>query len=181
MRKFQTALFAVVASAALATAAHAQSADGDTHGYATVGYQHSDLSLYGKGLTSLNVSAALNVWKFISVEGDLAIDGGSKSTTYEGHKAKAELENNFAGYAVATYTVSPNFDVLGRVGFLEAKTKAHGGSFSDEQQASGPAIGVGVHYFPHGGKNGIALDLTYADFDRDGHDSIGQIAYVRRF
>ncbi len=179
MRKFQAALFAAVASAALATAAHAQS--DDTHGYASVGWQHSDFGGFGKGLEALSLSGALNVWKFVSIEADVAVGAGSKTTTVGGVSAKTKLENDMAAYAVASYPASKDIDLFARVGFMQAKAEAHAATLSNEEQVSGPAFGVGLHYFPNGGKNGVALELNHADFGRNGHGNLGQISYVRRF
>jgi hypothetical protein len=179
MRKFQAALIALAASAALATTAHAD--DGDTHGYGSIGWQHADFGGFGKGLEALSLSGALNIWKFVSVEGDLAVGAGSKRTDFGGVTAKTKLEHDLAAYAVASYPASRDIDLFARVGFMQAKAEAHGTGLSSEQTVSGPAFGVGVHYFPNGGKNGVALELNHADFGRNGHGNIGQLSFVHRF
>ena len=182
MRKFQAALVAIAASAALATTVHAQSADdGQTHGYGSVGIQQGDFGDLGKSLNAISISGALSVWKFISVEGDLAVGEGTKSGDFMGTPAKAKLENDIALYGLGTFPVSKDVDLFARVGFMEAKAKASAPGFSGEQEESGPAIGVGAHYFPGGGKNGVALEFNHIDLGHNGNADVGQLAFVRRF
>jgi hypothetical protein len=182
MRKFQAALVALAASAALATTVHAQAAnDGETHGYGSVGFQQGDFGDLGKGLNAISLSGALSVWKFISVEGDVAVGEGTKNGDFMGTHAKVKLENDIALYGLATFPVSKDVDLFARVGFMQAKAKASAPDFSGEQQESGPAIGVGAHYFPGGGKNGVALEFNHIDLGHNGNADVGQLAFVRRF
>jgi outer membrane immunogenic protein len=181
MRKFQAALIACVASAALATTGHAQADDGNTHGYGSVGYQTGDFGDLGKGLGALSLSGDLGVWKFISVEGDLGVGMGDKTTDFLGTTAKAKLQNDMAVYGVGTWPVSKDVDLFARVGFLKAEVKASAPGFSGDQQYSGAAVGVGVHYFPGGGKNGVALEYNHSDFGNNGHADVGQVSFVHRF
>ena len=180
MRKFQAALIALAATAALAaTTAHAD--DSDTHGYGSIGYQTGDFGDLGKGLNAIGVSGALSVWKFVSVEGDLAVGAGNNNTNFFGAPAKVRLENDIALYGVGTFPMSKDVDLFARVGFLEGKVKASSPTLANEQQESGPAIGVGIHYFPNGGKNGVALEYNYADLNHNGNAGIAQLSFVHRF
>ncbi len=179
MLKF-AALSAIALAAGLATAAHA---DDETTGYYQVGYSHVDLSKSVKGFNAVNLGAAFQLWKFVSLEGSFETGFGDKVSGSGLNRTKYQLDHQFAGTLVASHAMSDGLEIQGRLGFVQAKvgmTSPIGGRVT--QTASGPSLGVGLHYFPNNGKAGVALTFDHADFGHNsGNDDILRVAYVHKF
>lgn len=178
MLKF-AAFSAIALSAALATAAYAD----DTSGYYQVGYSHTDLSKSVKGFSGISLGAAFPVWKFVSLEGAFETGVGDKVSGSGVNRTKYQLDHEVGITLVASHALSNGFDIQGRLGFVEAKVGASSPTTGRvTQDASGPSIGVGLHYFPNNGKAGVALTYDHADFgDNSSKDDILRLAYVHKF
>ncbi len=178
MFKF-AALSAIALAAGLATAAHAD----DTTGYYKVGYSNTDLSKSSKSFNGLTLGASFQVWKFVSLEGSFDTGVGDNTSGSGVNRTKYELDHQVAATLVASHAVSNGFEIQGRLGFMQTKitTKTPTAGASDHS-VSGPSLGVGLNYFPHDSKAGVALTWDHADFSKTaGNNDIVRIAYIHKY
>ena len=103
------------------------------------------------------------------------------SVSVAGVTTEADLDYQYAGYVTGTMPVTPNLDIIGRVGYGQSKleTTTAGVSTSDKEDSIN--YGVGAQY--SWGMNGIRGDYTRHDF-RDsgvGEADAWSVAYVRKF
>jgi opacity protein-like surface antigen len=188
---FATAAVAVLVSAVPAIAS-AQTAN--TGVYGTLGYADAHGSGVDLGTVQGRLGYRFNDW--LGVEGEVA--GGVKSddvSTTVGTSTvtgKAKIDHQEAIYGVGFLPLSPNWDLLGRIGYGNTKVKVSdltvtgpGGTVSNlSGSASGDSwnFGVGAQYH-WDGKNGIRADYTREEF-RDngaGHADVWAVAYSRKF
>jgi hypothetical protein len=118
---------------------------------------------------------------YIGVEGELAAGVKSDTDTIAGLRVKQKLEHEAAAYAVGFLPVSPNTDILARIGYGTTKLKVKSNGVSASDSADSVNYGVGAqHHFD--GLNGIRADYTYQDFTHgQGHADVFSLGYVRRF
>jgi len=184
---------AVAGLSVLPAAALAQTA-APTGVYGTLGYADAHTDGVDLGAIEGRLGYRFNNW--LGVEGELAggvkddkssqaVGGGTVDT-------KIKLQHEEAIYGVGFLPLSPQFDLLARVGYGDTRIKAsatgtagvgilpvsasqsvHGGSWN---------YGVGAQYH-FDGKNGIRGDYTRQEFtgDNSGHADVWSIAYSRRF
>jgi outer membrane immunogenic protein len=191
-------LFAAVSAAVLVSAvpaiASAQTATANTGAYGTIGYANTHDSDVNLGTIQGRLGYRFNDW--LGVEGELA--GGVKSddvNTTVGTSTvtgKAKIDHQEAIYGVGFLPLSPNWDLLGRIGYGHTKAKVSdvtvtgpGGTVSN-LSGSGDGdswnFGVGAQYH-WDGKNGIRADYTREEFrgGDNAHGDVWAIAYSRKF
>jgi outer membrane immunogenic protein len=189
-------LFAAAAVTVLVSAvpAIASAQTANTGVYGTLGYADAHGSDVDLGTIQGRLGYRFNDW--LGVEGEVA--GGVKSddvSTTVGTSTvtgKAKIDHQEAIYGVGFLPLSPNWDLLGRVGYGNTKVKVSdltvtgpGGTVSNlSGSASGDSwnFGVGAQYH-WDGKNGIRADYTREEF-RDngaGHADVWAVAYSRKF
>jgi len=169
---------AVVAACAGAGAAQAQIASPQIYG--ALGYAQGD----DLGVVQGRLGARFG--RFLGVEGE--IGGGVKSDNFTPTPTiefKRSVEHQIAGYAVAYAPLSPQFDLLARVGYGETRFKSSltgtiGGPFSGKFTENSWNFGVGGQY-AFDGKNGVRLDYLRQDFENSRDADVWSIAYIRRF
>ncbi|PHY20197.1 porin family protein [Caulobacter sp. BP25] len=115
------------------------------------------------------------------VEGELAggVDG---DTTYAPGAAKVKMQHQAAAYAVGYLPVTPNLDLLARVGYGTTKfdTKNPAATDFDGSRESWN-YGVGAEY-KFDGKNGIRADWTKSEYTKsDLSSNTVSVGYVRHF
>ena len=171
----------IATSLVLAAAAFAVSANAETtvKGYASVGA--AGVNLGGEKFGAIDLSAGADVNKYLAFEADADIGVTDKTYTSGNINVKVKVNYAIGAYVVGKYPVSPNFDLLGRVGYLKAQLKGSAQGASATVDASGPAYGIGFRYFPKGGANGVRADITHYDFNDDGDGEIYQVSYIHRF
>ncbi len=97
--------------------------------------------------------------------------------------ATSEIDNQIAAFGVARLPVSPQFNVLGRVGYhnteLSAEADLAGTTVESEFSTDGIAYGVGAEY-AFTPKTSIRADYTRYDFDGPDADAVS-LAIARKF
>jgi len=171
-------LVTTLALAATACAAGAQAAD-KLQTYGKVGVTSAD---YGDQFTALNLGYGVDLSPNLALEATGDIGLSDKTYNVSGVNVKAKLDYQIGAFVVGKLPISPNVNLTGRLGYMQAKLKASAGGFTASDTASGAAIGVGLTCFPHGGKNGFSIDATHANFgSKNGTANIYQVSYIRRF
>jgi len=173
-----TILFTTLALTAAAFAVSANAQD-KAQTYVKVGVADAD---YGDAFTALNLGVGVDLNKSFAIEADGDIGLTDRNYSVSGVNVKAKLSYELGAFVVGKLPLSPNVDLTGRLGYMTAQVKASAGGYSASETVNGPAVGVGLRYFPKGGKNGVRFDATHVNFgDKDGTANIYQVAYVRRF
>lgn len=173
-------MFAAAAVAAIAAAAPAiaNAQDAEAGAYVNLGYAHTSSGGLDFGAVGARLGYRVNKW--VGVEGEGAFGVDDDKLDVSGTSVKVELKHTLAAYLVGFVPVSPNADVLARVGYGTTKFGASlsgvGASGSDESFN----FGVGGQYH-FDGLNGARLDYTYQDFDGGGHANVWSVSYSRRF
>lgn len=149
--------------------------------YGTLGYASTNYSDFNVGSIQGRLGYRFNNW--LGAEGELA--GGVKDDKRDiapGVSAKGKLTHQEAIYAVGFLPVSPQFDLLGRVGYGHTKAKVEAAGLSASDSTDSWNYGAGVQYHIDG-KNGIRADYTHESFQRSdgGHANVWSVAYSRRF
>src|SRR5471032_709693 len=166
----KTSILAASAAAiamVLPAAAMAQTAAANTGTsfYGTLGYADTDLDHVNLGSIQGRLGARFG--QYFGVEGELA--GGVKDdkVTSAGTDVKVKLNNQEAIYGVGFLPLSPNFDLLARVGY--GHTDGSGSVAGVTATAKGDSwnYGVGGQY-TFDGKNGVRVDYTRESFTDHG-------------
>jgi hypothetical protein len=166
---------AVALVAAFAGAAQAQDAG---KYYVEGGYANVDFG--GENFGAANFGAGIKFNKYFGAEANAAFGISEQSYTEQGVTVDVKVDNIVAAYLVASYPVSENVEILGRLGFLRGELSGKSGNTEVSIDDDAVAAGVGVRYFPNGGVNGVRADFIRADFDGNDVDQLS-ISYVRRF
>jgi opacity protein-like surface antigen len=176
-------LIAAASTAAVALAApmfaHAQDAS-HVGLYGTLGYDntHGDDVDLGAIQGRLGWRATPN----LGVEGEFAAGvKNDKVTVAPGVDAKVKLDHQEAIYGVGFLPMTPQWDLLGRVGYGHSKISASALGNTVEGDGDSWNFGVGAQYHldPN---NGVRADYTREEFvSGDGHADVWSIAYARHF
>src|SRR6185437_11403576 len=174
MKSLIAAASVAVLAAAVPALAQAQTDTVAPGAYGTLGYANAHTSGVDLGAIEGRLGYRFNNW--LGVEGELA--GGvkdDKSTqTFTGGTvtSKIKLQNEEAIYGVGFLPISPNFDLLARIGYGDTRIKASATAtgtgvvpVSASQSAHGGSwnFGAGAQYFLDG-KNGLRGDYTRQEF-----------------
>jgi outer membrane immunogenic protein len=193
MKTLIAAASVAVLAAAIPALAQAQATTVAPGFYGTLGYADAHTSGVDLGAIQGRLGYRFNNW--VGVEGELA--GGVKddksTTTVTGGTVdtKLKLEHSEAIYGVGFLPVSPQFDLLARVGYGDTRVKARATATGTaavpvtvSQSAHGDSWNYGVggqYHFDE--KNGVRADYTRQEFtgDNSGHADVWALAYARRF
>jgi len=181
MKLLMTAASVAALAALLPAAASAQdTANTGTSFYGTLGYADTNLNHVNLGSVQGRLGARFG--QYFGVEGEVA--GGVKSDTVNvsGTDVKVKLNSQEAIYGVGFLPVSPNFDLLARVGYGHSEGKGSAGGVSATAKGDSVNYGVGGQY-SFDGANGVRLDYTREAFRNHGSDdaNVWSIAYMRKF
>ncbi len=152
---------------------------GPTTFYGTLGYADTDLDHVNLGSIQGRLGARFG--QYLGVEGELA--GGVKDDTVNvnGVDAKVKLNHQEAIYGVGFLPLSPNFDLLARVGYGHSEGTGSVAGVTADAKGDSWNYGVGGQY-SFDGKNGIRADYTREQFQNKGGDAnVWAISYVRKF
>jgi hypothetical protein len=171
-------MFAAVAAAslaAMAVPASAQTAP-QTSFYGNLGYSYVD---GGEGAQFNAVDARLGVryGQYLGAEAEGVI--GVDHDNFAGVESK--LKRSFAGYAVGFLPITPQFDLLARVGYGSSRIgfKENGGSTS--LTAEGVAFGGGGQY-SFDANNALRAEYTRYDLNHNlSTADVWSVNYVRKF
>jgi hypothetical protein len=180
MKYFVSAASALAVCVAAPVLAHAQ--DGPMTGaYGTLGYMGQNSS--GGDLGAIQGRLGYRFDNIFGVEGEVA--GGVKNdhvAVAPGVSAKASLDRQYSAYATATAPVSPQLDLIGRLGYGHERVSYsnRGGEFTEASDSVN--YGAGVQYNLDR-KNGIRADYTRESFRHSGVDdaNVWSVAYSRHF
>jgi hypothetical protein len=172
----------IISAIAMAAATFAVSANAETakpDAYFQIGA--ADAHIGGENFGAVNVILGKTLTPHFAVEAEGNIGVTQKTYHVGGVTAKAKIDYSLGAYVVGSLPVSANVDLIGRLGYAKGQIKVSASGSSATASDSGPAVGVGVRYFPKGGLSGVRADVTHFDFG-DGFDGeIYQVSYVRRF
>lgn len=174
----------------LPAVASAQAAAPSTGVYANLGYAATNSSDVDLGAIQGRLGFRFNNW--LGIEGELA--GGVKGDHFDVPtgvatpptvRADVKLRHQEAIYGVGFLPVSPQWDLLARIGYGNQKVKVSApGVPGAEAEADGNSWNYGVGAQWHwDGKNGIRGDYTREEFTHgsSGHANVWSIAYSHRF
>lgn len=172
---------ATVAGLSIAAPAFAQDQSAPLTGvYANLGYAHS--SPGDADLNAIQGRLGYRFNNYLGVEGELAAGLGSdKVAVAPGVDAKVKLRHQEAIYGVGFLPLTPQWDLIGRVGYGNTRIRASSGgvSASDNEQSWNFGAGAQYHF---DGVNGIRADYTRQEFeDHGGHADVWSVAYSRKF
>lgn len=166
----------LTASAAIALLATAVPAAAETYG--NLGYTSVD----GDDVTLGAVTGRVG-WRsgYFGVEGEVSKGVKDDSVTVGGVTSSADLDYQYAGYVTGTMPVTPNLDLIGRVGYGQTKVEETVAGVSASDKMDSINYGVGAQY--NWGLNGIRGDYTRHDFRGSGAGDADawSVAFVRKF
>jgi opacity protein-like surface antigen len=187
MKALVAAASATVLASVFPAAAQAQDTTGTTF-YGNLGYAHTDAENFNVGAIQGRLGARFG--QYFGVEGEGSI--GVKGDNYRFENVlpdvdwHVKMKHQAAIYGVGFLPISPNTDLLARVGYGTTKLKTTVESAGTEQSASDSEqswnFGVGAqHHFD--GLNGVRADYTRQEFRGDGGGSanVWSLGYTRRF
>ena len=185
--KSLVAFAAVVAAGAVAAPAFAQStlalpaALSPTSYDASIGY--TGINTQGAGFGEVTLRAGANFGKYFGLEAEGGFGIIDDNAVLGGVQGQTHVNDQYAGYAVARYPVTANFNVFARGGFghIDFNTQPLA-SYSYTNGFDSWNYGAGAEYF-FDGKNGVRADYTRMDFQDRGlkdADTVS-VSYIRRF
>jgi hypothetical protein len=150
--------------------------------YGGIGFTSTDAN--GHGLHELTGRAGVKLNPYVGVEGEIG-SGLNENHFTTASGAPAGVRNTFtgAGYVVGFYPVTPQFDVLARVGYGATDVKREGAGLDPRDTAHSFNYGAGAQYFLDG-KNGIRVDYTRRDFQEPTAPKDADawsVGYIRKF
>ena len=177
-------LMTAASIAALATlaplAASAETATTGTSFYGTLGYDNTSLDHVDLGAIQGRIGARFG--QYFGVEGEVA--GGVKNDKVNvgGTDVKVKLDHQEALYGVGFWPVSPNFDLLARVGYGHSQGSGSVSGVSATAKGDSWNYGVGGQY-SFDGSNGVRVDYTRESFQGSNSSdaNVWSVAYVRKF
>lgn len=160
----------VLATAAAAVALAAAPAVAQTQPvsyYGTLGYSQIESGSADLGAITARGGARFGQYLGAELEGALGVDGD----------AGVDVKHSVAAYAVGFVPLTPQFDLVARVGFGSTRTEFAGLKSSDESWN----YGLGGQYF-FDANNGLRAEYTRYDFTHDlGKADVWTASYIRKF
>jgi hypothetical protein len=122
--------------------------------------------------------------RYLGVEGEVSGGLGSKTATFGEDTVRTHLDSQYAGYAVGFLPITPQFELLGRVGYgaqqyhLRDETQL----ISADNHYDSVNYGAGAQYF-FDPKDAVRFDYTRYDVQRSGepNSDVFSLSWVRRF
>jgi len=176
---------AMALAALIPAAASAQTASPATTGttfYGTLGYADSNTDHLNLGIIQGRLGARFG--QYFGVEGELGAGVGNDKTTVNGIDIKAKIQHQEAIYGVGFLPLSPQLDLLARIGYGETRAKATADAVGVADSANGNSwnYGAGAQW-RFDDKNGIRGDYTREEYvgHNGGAANVYAISYVRKF
>ncbi len=170
-------LFAAAATAALFASAAALA---DPVGvYGTLGGE--DINSDSANVGAITGRLGARFIPYFGVEGEVSAGLGGDHANIGAVRTGVHVNDQYAGYAVGFLPVTPNADLLARVGYgaSDLNLSQPGRSFHDHVTSWN--AGVGGQYF-FDGKDGLRADYTRETADHANLDAnVWSLAYVRKF
>lgn len=174
----------LIAAASLAAIATAFPAAGLAQTATTGAYANLNLGLDDLGSPDLKTVQGRLGYRFnnwLGVEGEAATGLKGDTDTIAGVDVSTKMRHELAGYVVGFAPISPNTDLLARVGYGTTRLRTTVGGVADSASNESWSYGVGAQHF-FDGANGVRVDYTRQEFNHDqGHANVWTIGYTRRF
>lgn len=168
----KNALIAAAAAATVLVAAPAFAQDAsDVQWYGNLGYSFYDTDIGDAQLGGVQGRIGARFHRYLGVEGEVAL--GVQDDTVFG--TDVQLNHSEAIYAVGFLPVSPQFDLLARVGYGSSDVEIGGVSDSDSSLNYG--AGAQWSFDDH---NAVRGDYTRFD-GNDATADVWSLSYVRKF
>lgn len=134
--------------------------------YGEVGYSTMKDSADGidVNLGALSGIIGYGIHPNVAVEGMLAFGVKDDDVLVGSIPVKAELEHAYGVFVKPRVMLSPNFELFGRIGYVEAKAKATAGAVSVSDSNGDWAYGLGGNYYFD--KN-TYMTVHYMKYDSD--------------
>ena len=178
MKKLMSATLVAVSVAAIPVLSHAQTTGPEIYG--TLGYAGSRADGADTGAVQGRLGAKLT--PHFGVEGELS--GGVKDDDIDtaGVRSNIEQTHQAAVYGVGFLPVTPNIDLLARVGYGNTQFKQTVAGVENKFDADSVNYGVGAQY-KFDDKNGVRVDYTRQQYrDNDAADAnVLSVGYARKF
>ncbi|CAN5238011.1 hypothetical protein BH10PSE3_BH10PSE3_34380 [soil metagenome] len=172
------AALAALSVAAVPALSQAQTTSPEIYG--TLGYAGSRADGADTGAVQGRLGAKLT--PHFGVEGELS--GGVKDDNIDTNGVRSNIEqtHSAAAYAVGFLPVTPNIDLIGRVGYGNSQFKNNLAGVENKFDADSVNYGVGAQYKVDD-KNGVRVDYTRQQFrDNDADDAnVLSLGYARKF
>lgn len=180
MKALITATAAAALAALLPAAALAQTANTGTTFYGTLGYDETYVGSVNLGAIQGRIGARFG--RYFGVEGEVSGGVKSNTTNIAGTPVKVRLDNQEAIYGVGFLPLSPNLDLLARVGYGRTETSGSVAGVTAVGRGDSWNYGVGGQY-TFDGTNGVRVDYTRESFQTSGAKDadVWAISYVRKF
>ena len=178
MKTLMSAAALAALSVAVPTLSHAQTTGPEIYG--TLGYAGSRADGADTGAVQGRLGAKLT--PHFGVEGELS--GGVKDDNIDTNGVRSNIEqtHSAAVYGVGFLPVTPNIDLLARVGYGNTQFKQTLAGVENKFDADSVNYGVGAQYKVDD-KNGVRVDYTRQQFrDNDAADAnVVSVGYARKF
>jgi outer membrane immunogenic protein len=180
MKKLITAAAGMAFAAFIPAMASAQTILSGTTFYGTLGYAGTNLDNVDLGAIQGRVGARFG--QYFGVEGELSAGIKDDTVNVGGTDMKVKLDGQEAIYGVGFLPITPNFDLLARVGYGHTEGSGSIAGTSTIVKGDSWNFGAGGQY-SFDGKNGVRVDYTREEFQRsEGQDAnVWAVAYVRKF
>jgi predicted porin len=147
--------------------------------YANLGY--SNLGPGDAKLDAIQGRLGYRFNNWLGLEGELAGGLGSdKVNVAPGLDGKVKLQHQEAVYGVGFLPLTPQWDLIGRVGYGNTKLKTSAAGLSDTDNEQSWNFGAGAQYH-FDDKNGVRADYTRQEYEHNGNADVWSVAYSRRF
>lgn len=178
MKTLMSVALATLSVAAVPALSHAQTTGPEIYG--TLGYAGSRADGADTGAVQGRLGAKLT--PHFGVEGELS--GGVKDDDVDTNGVRSNIEQTHSAaiYGVGFLPVTPNIDLLARVGYGNTQFKQNLAGVESKFDADSVNYGVGAQY-KFDDKNGIRVDYTRQQFrDNDAADAnVVSVGYARKF
>lgn len=152
-------------------------AQSEPNWYGSLGYSHLGANDADVDLGAITGRIGTKLTPYFGIEGEGSIGVRDDSVG----PVDVELEHDLAAYAVGFLPVTPNLELIGRVGYGTTSVEASSGAFAVAEDGESINYGVGAQYNLDT-YNGIRADWTRRDFRDDGGEAdVWSLNYVRRF
>jgi outer membrane immunogenic protein len=177
MKTLVSVAIATLSVAAIPALSHAQTVP---ELYGTLGYSGSRAEGADTGAVTGRLGAKLT--PHFGVEGELS--GGVKDDNIDSNGVRSNIEptHQAALYGVGFLPVTPNIDLLARIGYGNTQYKTNVAGVEGKFDADSVNYGVGAQY-KFDDKNGVRADYTREQFrDNDAADAnVVSVGYLRKF
>ena len=146
--------------------------------YGNVGY--AGTSIEGVDLGAIQGRLGARFGRFVGIEGELSVSVQGDTVVSQNVPVDIDLNHAEAVYLVGYAPISPEFDLMARVGYGHAEISGSNGNVNVDAGDDAFAYGVAAQYH-FDGRNGVRVDYTRHDFQDGGDADVWSVAYSRRF